>query len=113
VVEDDPALRALYRSSLLAAGYAVVAVDDGVDALRQIDLKAPSAVLLDLGLPRLTGGDVQREMRARESTRDIPIVVVTGSEVIDVDGSHVDCVLRKPVDIDDVMKAIESCLHQR
>src|SRR5690349_7457440 len=53
VVEDDEGLRRLYRATLSAAGYAVVAVADGIDALRYVDLvRAPDAVVLDLQLPR-------------------------------------------------------------
>jgi DNA-binding response OmpR family regulator len=47
VVEDDPQLRFLYRMALMYAGHTVVAVEDGVDALRHIDVQAPQAVVLE------------------------------------------------------------------
>lgn len=84
VVEDDHALRELYRATLLAFGYAVVAVEDGVDALRYVDGQIPSLIVLDLALPRLGGRDVQRELASRAETRDIPIVVVTGTDMRDL-----------------------------
>src|SRR5258706_15561940 len=77
VVEDDPQLRFLYRMALMMAGYKVVAVEDGVDALRHVEADPPQAVVLDIELPRLGGLDVQREIAAHAETRDIPIVVVT------------------------------------
>jgi CheY-like chemotaxis protein len=77
VVEDDPALRELYRSTLTLAGYSVVAVEDGIDALRRVERRRPDALVLDLALPRKSGRDVKRELRSNPETRDIPIVIVS------------------------------------
>src|SRR4051794_17475935 len=55
VVEDDQQTREMYRAALMAAGFVVVAVEDGLDALRVLEQRRPSAVVLDLGLPRLAG----------------------------------------------------------
>ena len=65
VVEDDAGTRELYRTTLRNAGYAVVGVEDGVDALRFLELNTPAAVVLDLGLPRLPGQDVGRMSTAK------------------------------------------------
>ena len=111
IVEDDPALRALYRVSLRAAGYEVVAVEDGVDALRQVDVAVPSAVVLDLDLPRLNGRDVQKELASHRNTADVPIVLVTGSDVRDLDERDFACILRKPVHPEMLVYAIENCLR--
>src|SRR4029079_15737511 len=74
IVEDDPALRSLYRAMLQMEGFVVIAVEDGVDALRHIESNPPAAVVLDLGLPRLGGRDVQREITSRVETRDSPLI---------------------------------------
>jgi DNA-binding response OmpR family regulator len=111
-VEDDPQLRDLYRTALRAAGYAVVAVEDGADALRQIEQVVPALVVLDLGLPRLHGRDVHSELKARPATRDVPIVVVTGGDVSDADAKQFACVLRKPCDADRLVEAVEQCLRR-
>jgi CheY-like chemotaxis protein len=111
VVEDDAALRELYRITLTAAGYAVVAVGDGLDALRRIDQRLPQAVVLDLSLPRVNGRDVSRELKARPDTRGIPVIVVSGSDMKDLDRDDFTCVLRKPVDPDVLIAAIERCLR--
>ena len=68
IVEDDPALRDLYRWALQAAGFAVVAVSDGLEALRQIESGTPDAVVLDLALPFVAGHDVQQELRRHPET---------------------------------------------
>jgi CheY-like chemotaxis protein len=112
VVEDDRELRTLYRTALRGAGYAVFAVDDGIDALKYVEQTLPSAVVLDLGLPRLDGRDVQQELAAQEQTRDIPIVVVTG-QTGNVDEADFACVLRKPVDPEQLVSAVQNCLKRR
>ena len=65
IVEDDPVLRSMYGAMLRMEGFAVVAVEDGIDALRHLEIDHPAAVVLDLGLPRLGGRDVQREITSR------------------------------------------------
>ena len=109
VVEDDAALRELYRSALRAAGYAVVGVEDGVDALRLIDSGKPRAVVLDLALPRLSGRAVSRELQAHERTQDIPVIVVSGTDTSDLDPTRFACVMKKPIDPDDLVDAVQKC----
>jgi len=65
VVEDDNALRELYRHELVQAGFLVTAVPDGVDALQRIDAGLlPDVVILDLMLLRLNGLDLYHEFKA-------------------------------------------------
>src|SRR5258705_9814975 len=78
VVEDDPELRRLFRTALSVSGFEVICAGDGVEALYRLDAELPDLVVLDLGLPRLSGRDVLREISANMRTRHIPIVVVTG-----------------------------------
>src|SRR5215212_7144579 len=92
VVEDDPALRRLYQTSLSLEGYAVVAVEDGIDALRFLGgPELPAAVILDLDLPRLSGRDVRQELLAHAGTSRIPVIVVTGN-ASGIDHQSVACV---------------------
>jgi len=113
VVEDDRSTRELHRAALTHAGYRVVAVEDGVDALRYLDSHGPpAAMVLDLGLPRLHGTDLHREMTAHKLTERVPVVVVTGEDRI-IDERDFSCVLRKPIDPEKLVAAVEHCLHQR
>lgn len=111
VVEDDSQLREFYRSSLTAAGFAAVGVEDGIDALRVIERHVPAALVLDIGLPRLNGLDLHRELLAHRQTRDLPIVVVTGTETA-VNEQDFGCVLRKPVGREALIFAVEQCLRK-
>ena len=112
IVEDDPQLRELYRNALRTAGYGVAAVEDGADALRRIEHSKPALVVLDLALPRVDGRDVHRELKARPDTRDIPVIVVSGTDMADVDAKQFAHVLRKPCDPDRLVDAVDQCMRR-
>jgi two-component system phosphate regulon response regulator PhoB len=112
IVEDDPQVREMYRLALRAAGHVVAAVEDGTDALRQIEQAVPALVVLDLALPRLGGHDVYCELKARPDTRDIPIVVVTGTDLSEAEAKDFAYVLRKPCDGDRLVTAVAQCLRR-
>jgi CheY-like chemotaxis protein len=111
VVEDDPGLRDLYRSTLRSAGYTVVAVDDGIAALRAVEARHPVAVVLDLALPRLNGRDVQKELKAHPETSRIPIIVVSGNDVSDLHQDDFASVLAKPISGERLIAAVHECLR--
>jgi CheY-like chemotaxis protein len=112
VVEDEPALRTFYRSALMLAGFRVVTAEDGIDALQKVEGYRPAAVVLDLGLPRMSGRDVSRELLAHHGLRDVPVVVVTGSDTSDLDEGQFACVLRKPVTPEALIRAVEECIRR-
>ena len=108
IVEDDHELRRLLRHALGLAGYSVSESSDGINALQIIEQHRPDLIVLDLGLPMLSGLDVQQEIAAHAETRDIPVVIVTGSSA-PLDGIGVACVLRKPVLPDEVVATVTRC----
>ena len=77
IVDDEPAIRRLLRTSLTAEGYRVSEATTGAEALAQAASGGPDVVLLDLGLPDLDGLDVIRTLRARSA---VPIVVLSARE---------------------------------
>jgi CheY-like chemotaxis protein len=111
IVEDDAALRAYYRSVLTLEGYAVVTAEDGIDALQRIEEQPVGAVVLDLGLPRLRGEDVGRDIASRPALRGIPVVVVTGSDTSNLNLDDFACVLTKPVTAEALIRAVKNCLR--
>lgn len=114
IVEDDHDLRRMFRLALSVAGYAVSETADGISALRFVELLKPDMVILDLGLPLLSGLDVQKEIAAHAQTRQILVVVVTGSAAA-LDDAGVNCVLRKPVTPDHLVAVVGQCFasHSR
>lgn len=108
IVEDDHELRRMFRHALSVAGYAVSETADGISALRFIELLRPDLIVLDLGLPLMSGLDVQREVAAHAQTRNILVVIVTGSSAV-LDDLGVACVLRKPISPDHLVDVVEKC----
>src|SRR3954467_3176946 len=70
VVEDDPELRHLFRTALTLAGYRVLETGDGLQALRLIDTTSPDAVVLDLGLPLVSGQAVLQDVAGRAHSQN-------------------------------------------
>jgi two-component system phosphate regulon response regulator PhoB len=113
LVEDDKPTRDMYSLSLLAAGYRVRAVADGIDALRSLEGDGlPDAVVLDLLLPRLSGFEVCRDLRARPETRHLPVVIVSGADVRDLNPAEFRYVLRKPIRPETLLFAVETSLRR-
>jgi two-component system phosphate regulon response regulator PhoB len=113
LVEDDKQTRELYRHAIKAAGYDVAAVEDGLAALRRIDIERPDAIVLDLVLPRLGGVDVFQELRANPDTTKIPVIAVTGADrFLDVDTMAFHYFLRKPVSPEVLVATIDKALSR-
>jgi two-component system response regulator len=123
LVEDTPADAELALRALKKRGLAnrVFWVKDGAEALdflfgtgpyagRDVVGSRPKVVLLDLRLPKLSGIEVLRRVKADERTRSIPVVVVTSSrEEVDLDECYrlgVNSYITKPVEFDDFTKVV-------
>ena len=77
VVEDEDALGALLQYNLEKDGYHVTLATDGEEALLQVDERLPDIVVLDWMLPKVSGIEVCRRLRARPETRNLPILMLT------------------------------------
>jgi CheY-like chemotaxis protein len=110
IVEDDRPLRYYYRSALSLAGFDVFEAGSGYEALRSIDHHTPDIVVLDLGLPGLSGRTVLEELAAQVHTRHIPVVIVTGSIGAEFDQLDAECLLAKPVSSDRLVEVVRNCL---
>ena len=80
VVEDEPRIAALARDYLEHAGFTVLISRDGPDGLRQLKIRRPDLVVLDLGLPGMDGLDVTREIRRDTDHASLPIVILTARD---------------------------------
>ena len=77
VVEDEAALADLLKYNLEKEGYHVRVAMDGEEALVAAEERSPDLVLLDWMLPKASGVEVCRRLRARQETRNTPIVMLT------------------------------------
>jgi two-component system response regulator len=124
LVEDSPtdvllAQEALEHAKVLNQLHVV---SDGVEAMQYLraeppfqNAQRPDLVLLDLNLPRKDGREVLAEIKADDSLKMIPVVVLTTSkaeeDILRAYGLHANCYVAKPVDFDQfttVVKAIET-----
>ena len=77
VVDDEPDITALVAYHLAKAGYRVITATNGKDALQTAREERPDLVVLDLMLPDVSGYDVLAELRRRDETREIGILLLT------------------------------------
>jgi len=78
VVEDDQSIQEFLKEYLLDNGYAVDTASDGVQALNSLKKAQPDLVLLDLGLPNVTGEAVCLEIRKKYP--DLPVIILTAKD---------------------------------
>ena len=77
LVEDDPDIRHLVSYKLARGGFDVDEAADGAGALAAARKHAPDLVILDVRMPRMSGLDVCRELRADPRTARAPIIMLT------------------------------------
>src|ERR687887_2750657 len=80
LVDDDPALRTLLRTTFEVADVDVDEADGAEAARRRIRASRPDVIVLDVNMPGTTGLELCAELKAAAATRDIPIVLLTGSD---------------------------------
>lgn len=80
LVEDSEAIRDAFTILLEDAGYTVLGAGTGAEALALAGAHVPDLMLLDMGLPDMTGLDVVRQVKAAPATAGIAVVAVTGRD---------------------------------
>ena len=79
LVEDDRFLRRACEVSLRQRGFAVTTAADGEEALRKVRAERPDLILLDLLMPKMTGTEVLKALRAEEATKEIRVLILSNS----------------------------------
>lgn len=77
VVDDDPAVREIYRLALERAGHRVVVAADGMAGLDMVSTASPDLVLLDIRMPKLDGIELLRRIASDPATKGIPVVMLS------------------------------------
>jgi CheY-like chemotaxis protein len=82
IAEDDPLNREMIRRYLQLAGYQVITATDGEQAVAMANAELPALILMDLGLPVLSGWDATKQLRMAPETRAIPIIALTAYALV-------------------------------
>jgi DNA-binding response OmpR family regulator len=111
VAEDDASVRSMIEFVLQDEGFDVLLAEDGDRALAMARTRSPDAILLDLMMPKLDGRQVLSRLRERESTADIPVLVLSGMGRRTPDewpGTHF---VGKPFDPDQLVERIREVIE--
>jgi len=106
VVDDEPQIRRIMRTVLVAKRYEVTEAECGEDALKLIRSEKYDLMLLDINMPGMTGLEVCREIRA---SSDIPIVIMSAGEESRAKALEVGAndYLKKPFGVSQIFSCVE------
>jgi two-component system KDP operon response regulator KdpE len=113
VVDDEPQIRRVMRTTLTTQGYSVIEARDGAEALEKLRSERPDLILLDMNMPVLDGLQACREIR---SVSDVPIVMLTvrsaeKDKVRALDAGADDYVV-KPFSIQELLARVRALLRR-
>lgn len=77
IVDDEPDISALLAYHLARESYRVRTAASGTEALAVVERERPDLIVLDLMLPGISGLEVLEELRGRDETRDVPVILLT------------------------------------
>ena len=108
IVEDDSEFRNMLRDLLEEEQYRVVAVANGAEALEKLRGETlPNVILLDVSMPVMDGFDFLRFRNDDPQLAQVPVVLVTNAKPHERPTIGVNDVVRKPIDIDEILFAIK------
>ena len=116
LIEDEPDQIEMIKMRLEANGFVVIFAQDGSDGLKKAAEEKPDLIILDIIMPYMDGFQVCKALQQEESTKSIPILILTASGRKDVEDKCIDCgarcVLKKPYDSKELIFKINSLIGQ-
>jgi adenylate cyclase len=114
VVDDDPVIQKLLAVNFEMEGYRVVTAGDGEEALAQVAIERPDAVVLDVMMPKIDGIEVVRRMRADVAAATIPVLLLSAraqaKDIAEGLDAGADAYMTKPFDPVDLLERVASLI---
>jgi two-component system, OmpR family, KDP operon response regulator KdpE len=113
IVDDEPQIRRVMRTTLSSQGYAVVEAKSGEEALDWIRNERPDLIILDVNLPGISGLETCREIR---TSSDVPVIMLTvrntEREKVQALDAGADDYVVKPFGVEELMARIRAALRR-
>ena len=114
-VDDESDVLLIIRTALESEGFAVVTAGNGPDGLAAAYESRPDLIVLDIMMPEMDGFEVLKQLKEKDSTRDVPVVMLTGlserkliKRALDEGVTHY---IVKPFDFQQFMQVIHRALE--
>ena len=116
-IEDEQEMIELVKLILSRQNIEVVGALGGEEGLQKIEQVAPDLVLLDLMMPEMDGWEVYQKMKASETMRDIPVIVVTAKaqsidRVLGLHIARVDDYITKPFGPQELLESVQKVIDK-
>jgi CheY-like chemotaxis protein len=117
IADDSAVVRTKLKRLLVGAGLTVIEVNDGVEALAQLEATPDIAVLItDLEMPNKDGFELIADVHGSLATEDLPVIAITGHDELHGRVSQIEGVygiFKKPWSDRELLKRVQSLMHLR
>ena len=117
VVDDEIHIVHVVAIKLRNSGYEVISAENGAEALKLVFEEKPDIIVTDFQMPVMTGLEFVKKLRQSESTKDIPVIMLTARDfAIDEEQKRdlqISAFLSKPFSPKELLRGIEDILYQK
>lgn len=112
IIDDDDAILEVLKIILDEEGYTTKVLSDSHQVLKFVDHEIPDLILLDIWLSGIDGQEIAHELKSREKTKNVPIIMISANNEGEklAKESNVDGFIAKPFEINDLLKVIKKHL---
>ena len=113
-MDDDKDILEVLQFILEDSGYEVETLSDGKYLFDTIKAHMPDLILLDIMLGNLDGRQLCKDVKAREETHDIPVILISASHTVSCSTNITACpnaFIAKPFDVSNLLDTIKTQLH--